>query len=381
MKAIVKFSILALLLAVVSPVALTSCGEAENVFGTHTHTYGDWTVVTNATCTVEGKEERSCSCGEIESRSIAKLAHVEVTLPAVEPTCSLPGQAEGKGCSVCDAVLVEQETISALGHSYGLESHTCTTCQSKLSEISNVNDFNAYQGLRDAVIFLDKCVDTSNQSTPVELKMAPGTDHIRLVGTAGTHYNIRITVDSAREKAATIDLVNVILTTNKAAPVIVSESTQDLSISFFGSESGILGKSGDNGKNASLLKLSMNGEKGGDGELAIRTGGALRLIVSSDNAWIKGGNGGSGGNGMDAAPSPQGGGDGGRGGNGAQAIHSSSIDVYINKGYTQDSILIRGGYGGSGGRGGSKFLLGKDGANGADGVSATDTNVIPTYRK
>ena len=37
----------------------------------HTHAFGEWTVETVATCVAEGKEKRSCTCGEIEKRAIA----------------------------------------------------------------------------------------------------------------------------------------------------------------------------------------------------------------------------------------------------------------------------------------------------------------------
>ena len=39
----------------------------------HTHTYGEWTVVKEATETEEGLKERVCACGEKETEVIAKL--------------------------------------------------------------------------------------------------------------------------------------------------------------------------------------------------------------------------------------------------------------------------------------------------------------------
>ncbi|MBR5293894.1 MAG: alpha-N-acetylglucosaminidase C-terminal domain-containing protein, partial [Oscillospiraceae bacterium] len=42
---------------------------------THEHAFGQWTTVTEATCTEKGQEERKCDCGEIEKREIEALGH------------------------------------------------------------------------------------------------------------------------------------------------------------------------------------------------------------------------------------------------------------------------------------------------------------------
>lgn len=56
--------------------------------------------------------------------------HTEVIDEAVAPTCTETGLTEGKHCSVCNAVLVTQKTIAALGHN--CSDGVCTRCQKVL---------------------------------------------------------------------------------------------------------------------------------------------------------------------------------------------------------------------------------------------------------
>ena len=78
MKSYVKIHVfcLALLLSL-----LCSCGAPTP----YTHSYGEWTVVTEPTCTQEGKRERSCTCGEVQYDTLAVTEHSYV----------------GGACSVC----------------------------------------------------------------------------------------------------------------------------------------------------------------------------------------------------------------------------------------------------------------------------------------
>ena len=56
--------------------------------------------------------------------------HIEEIIPAVDATCTTTGLTEGKKCSECGEVLVEQEVIDALGHTEVVDAvveATCTT--------------------------------------------------------------------------------------------------------------------------------------------------------------------------------------------------------------------------------------------------------------
>ena len=67
----------------------------------HTHSFGPWTVVNPATCQEEGLEERVCSCGEKETRTIEKSDHDLKLVELVPATLTTLGVMEHYECSVC----------------------------------------------------------------------------------------------------------------------------------------------------------------------------------------------------------------------------------------------------------------------------------------
>lgn len=80
---------------------------------------GEWTVISNPTCTATGEKTRTCTiCGTFESKIINANGHDwDEWLPDIEPTCT-QSVSQHRTCSVCNES--DTRTLAALGHDYGV---------------------------------------------------------------------------------------------------------------------------------------------------------------------------------------------------------------------------------------------------------------------
>ena len=133
-KILAKLALVLIISVLVSTV--TGCGIIDQIAGNddghthHTHQYTEQ--ITKApTCTEKGVKTFTCSCEDSYTEEIDMIPHTAVVDPAVKAGCETTGLTEGKHCSVCNEVIVAQETVEATGHDYDEGVVTDSTCTEK----------------------------------------------------------------------------------------------------------------------------------------------------------------------------------------------------------------------------------------------------------
>ena len=98
------------------------------------HTYTNYVSNNDATCTEDGTKTGTCVCGE--KNTIADegsaLGHTELTVAGKDATCTETGLTEGKKCSVCGEITVNQNEIPANDHKDDDGDYKCDVCGANL---------------------------------------------------------------------------------------------------------------------------------------------------------------------------------------------------------------------------------------------------------
>lgn len=128
-----KQTLVIILLAVfaLSCLALVGCS--------HTHEFGEWMVVKQATCTEDGLQERYCSCGEKQSTTVVATGHTVSNWEVIKyATCFEDGKAIGI-CTCGEHV----QKILPQGHKYNVDvvQPTCTEQGYTMYECAYCFDF------------------------------------------------------------------------------------------------------------------------------------------------------------------------------------------------------------------------------------------------
>ena len=98
------------------------------------HDWDSGEITKEPTCKEEGERTYHCKrkdCTKTKAETIAKVAHKEVIIPAVSPTCEKKGSTAGKKCSECGLIIENPQEIKALGHNWDsgkvTKQSTCTS--------------------------------------------------------------------------------------------------------------------------------------------------------------------------------------------------------------------------------------------------------------
>ncbi|MGM9630902.1 MAG: hypothetical protein ACI3YR_09440, partial [Butyricicoccus sp.] len=115
--------------------ACSVCGAIDPAHPKTDHTFGEWEIVKDSTCTATGTKQRSCTgCAYVEQATIEMKAHTLVYHAAQAATCEAAGNIEYWACSVCGAKFSDaagtktttddEIVIPALDHKWGTPSYT-----------------------------------------------------------------------------------------------------------------------------------------------------------------------------------------------------------------------------------------------------------------
>ena len=94
---------------------------------THDHTFEDYTIAKESTCTEDGLIKWKCSCGAVK-KQVAPASHKMAVVPEIAATCTQSGFTEGYACSICGYSEVPQQVVQALGHTPVTDAAVAPTC-------------------------------------------------------------------------------------------------------------------------------------------------------------------------------------------------------------------------------------------------------------
>ncbi len=140
-RALFPFLILIMMLAMVA--CFSACDSTDNDNEFHTHSFSEWTITEEPSCLTSGTQTRVCNCGYAEYDTVEKLSHTVIVDGAIAPTCTESGKSEGSHCGVCSIVIVNQEDVQALQHSFGnaviVDNATCVKNGTKRFSCTRAN--------------------------------------------------------------------------------------------------------------------------------------------------------------------------------------------------------------------------------------------------
>ncbi len=148
--------------------------------------------VADDTCNVCGLTKQETCAHEYDNACDSKCnlcgysreasAHVPVEVVGIDATCTEAGLTAGAKCSVCNVILVEQETVDALGHTVAVDGAVVPDCTNTgLTEGSHCS-------VCDEVIVAQETVEALGHTVAVDEAVAPDCANTGL--TEGSHCSV-----------------------------------------------------------------------------------------------------------------------------------------------------------------------------------------------
>ena len=98
------------------------------------HTYTNYVSNNDATCTADGTKTGTCVCGEKDTIADegSALGHKEEIIAGKDATCTATGMTDGKKCTVCGETTLEQTEIPIKSHIDDDNDYVCDDCLANL---------------------------------------------------------------------------------------------------------------------------------------------------------------------------------------------------------------------------------------------------------
>ena len=139
-------SFLVLVVSSLLLVGLIGCNVKDNPDDGHEHSFGDWKVTTEPTCTEKGIETRTCSgCGDSETRDVAAIGHDFHHVEIVPASLKELGVADHSVCSRCGKLFNSkgvEVTLDSLKFAGVTAKLTSDVVKAKLNEAGDVKVFD-----------------------------------------------------------------------------------------------------------------------------------------------------------------------------------------------------------------------------------------------